>query len=176
MEFDYRVYHEKHFRTHQFEGDRCDMQWLTIAGRLQHDLGLEAPSNNPTQKQKHFDYGKLVAFRLSGPFTLDYALHPKEIIDYREKIIVKRVPYWMWKEWLEDLPETTEGKIFPRHATDEEKMKILVKTSAWKNHKDIPIIRHCFICKSLDHMQNDCPEKRICGMPKNLILPELENT
>jgi len=170
----FRMFHARHTRRFVFKGTPLDMQWLTLAGKIELELGLPVPED-AIGKRKRGEVGKLIAFRNEGPFGLERAIHPKEIIEPEETIVLKRVPHWLWKEWIQDLPEIPIApfKLYPKNATEEDQMYIVVKTSAWKTQKDIPYEARCFICNSTEHMKDQCPDRRICGIPKNFQVPQL---
>ena len=123
----YRMYHALHSRRFLFKGKPLDMQWLTLAGKIELELGLPV-REDAIGKRKRGEVGKLIAFRNEGPFELEHAIHPKEIIEPEETIVLKRVPHWFWKEWIQDLAEVPIApfKLYPKNATEEETTHLFV--------------------------------------------------
>ena len=172
-------------KSYYFEGNRCEMQWYKIASCLQIHLHLDLNKVKKHKPTKQSDLGKLIAFRegkVDPPGKMDQAIHPLEIIDEGETLILKKLPSWKLFAWCATLPEkpdTDKAKMYPKNATDEEKMKLLLKqVVSWRSSETnieggmMPPKNYlCRLCHSSEHTQFDCPNRRICGVPKTNYAP-----
>lgn len=186
----YRWYHTIELKVFSFSGPPLDMQCFNVTEQMESAWKFRAQYGERQKKRRQPASILMFRFRTFAPdsTSLHHALshkpvlptfwtafrdnqdltpvHPKETLEPDDVVVLKRLPRWVWQETMDTTEEHPIDHLYPATASEEDKMYINMRICEWKRPKVFQT--YCFICNDPNHLQSECPQRRICGFPKGM--------